>query len=104
MDRFVNDQNLERYRKLACATTTRAEREMLFASLAEEKVQYFEPPKAGQDVSRKIALRVAHPNGQEAVTALILHECGHLLAARSLGFTTGAMHFSLAEAGVLVAV
>jgi hypothetical protein len=27
-----------------------------------------------------------------------------LLAARSLGFTTGAMHFSLAEAGVLVAV
>ena len=27
MDRFVNDWNLECYRKLACATTTTAERE-----------------------------------------------------------------------------
>jgi hypothetical protein len=75
---------------------------MLFASLAEEKVQYFEPPKAGQDVSRKIALRVAHPNGQEAVTALILHECGHLLAARSLGFPTGGIHLSATEAGASI--
>ena len=41
MDRFVKDRNLERYRKLACAATTRAEREMLFALLAEEKVKCF---------------------------------------------------------------
>ena len=27
MDRFVNDRNVERYRKLACVTTTTAERE-----------------------------------------------------------------------------
>jgi hypothetical protein len=49
MDRFVNDRNLGKYRKLARATTTKAEREMLFASLAEENVECFGPRNARQD-------------------------------------------------------
>ena len=77
---------------------------MLFASLSEEKVKCFGPRNGRQDVGRKIQLRVGDLSARGAVSATILHECGHLLAARSLGFTTGAMHFSLAEAGVLVAV
>jgi hypothetical protein len=40
-----NARNLERYRKLACAATTRTEREMLFTLLAEEKVKCFAPAK-----------------------------------------------------------
>ncbi len=46
LDRFLNDRNLERYRKLACATTTRTEREVLLAVLAEEKVRCFAPANA----------------------------------------------------------
>jgi len=57
LDWFVNERNLGRYRRLACAATTRAEREMLFASLAEENVRCF--AKARQDVGRGIALRVS---------------------------------------------
>ena len=41
-----NARNLERYRKLACAATTRTEREMLFTLLAEEKVKCFAPANA----------------------------------------------------------
>ena len=61
MDRFVNDRNLESYRKLACATTTTAEREILFASLAEENVEFFRPRNAPRDDRRGIALRGVGP-------------------------------------------
>jgi hypothetical protein len=44
LDRFLKDRNLERYRKLACPTTTRTERELLFAVLDEEKVRCFALP------------------------------------------------------------
>jgi len=101
MDRFVNDRNLEKYRKLACATTTEAEREMLFASLAEEEVNCF-GPHARQDVHRGFALRVDDLNGRAAVTTTVLHECGHLLAARSLGFGTGGIHLSPTEGGASI--
>ena len=36
MDRFINDQNLERLRKLANVSTTKAERKILFGLLTEE--------------------------------------------------------------------
>jgi len=41
-NRFVNDQNIERYRKLAFASTNEAERKMLLALLAEEQVKFIE--------------------------------------------------------------
>jgi hypothetical protein len=37
MDRLVNDQNIERYRRLASAATTAAERKILLDLLAEER-------------------------------------------------------------------
>ncbi len=43
LDRFINDRNVERYRKLACAATTSAEREALFSLLTEEKTECFGP-------------------------------------------------------------
>jgi hypothetical protein len=89
MDRFVNERNLERYRKLACGATTMAEREILFSSLAEEKVKCFGPRNARQDVRLGIAPRTGDLKSRGAVTTTILHECGHLLAARSLGFPNG---------------
>ena len=46
MDRFVNDQNLERLRKLANVSTTEAERKILFGLLAEEKTEFIELQKA----------------------------------------------------------
>jgi hypothetical protein len=52
LDWFVNDRNVERYRKLACGATTAAQRQMLFALLAEEKVKCFWPASAPQDVDR----------------------------------------------------
>jgi hypothetical protein len=39
MDRFVNAQNTERYRKLAAASTSETERKILFDLLAEETSQ-----------------------------------------------------------------
>jgi hypothetical protein len=102
MDRFVNDRNLECYRKLACATTTTAEREILFASLAEENFEFFRPRNARQDDRRRIALRVADLNARRAVSTTVLHECGHLLAATSLGFATGGIHLSATEAGASI--
>ena len=71
---------------------------MLFASLAKEKAKCFGPRNACQDVRRGIVLRVDDLNGREAVTVTILHECGHLRVARSLGFPTGGIHFSATEA------
>jgi len=46
MNRFVNDQNLERLRKLANVSTTEAERKILFGLLAEEKTEFIELQKA----------------------------------------------------------
>jgi hypothetical protein len=46
MDRFVNDQNIERFKKLASATTTQAERKMLLGLLAEEQVKSVKLEKA----------------------------------------------------------
>jgi hypothetical protein len=46
MDRFINDQNLERLRKLANVSTTKAERKILFGLLAEEKIEFIELQKA----------------------------------------------------------
>src|SRR5271156_3522275 len=41
-------------------------------------------------------------NGRGAVTTTIRHECGHLVVARSLGFPTGGIHLSAAEAGASI--
>jgi hypothetical protein len=41
MDRFFNDQNLERLRSLA-STTSEVERKILLGLLAEEKVKFIE--------------------------------------------------------------
>ena len=40
MERFVNDQNVERYRRLACGTITEAERKILLSLLTEEKDKF----------------------------------------------------------------
>ena len=44
-DQFVNDQNLERFRKLADAVTTESERKTLIALLAEEHARFIELQK-----------------------------------------------------------
>src|SRR6201995_3461370 len=41
-------------------------------------------------------------NGRGAVTSTIRHECGHLVVARSLGFSTGGIHLSPVEAGASI--
>lgn len=46
MDRFVNDQNLERYRKLASASTGEGERKILLGLLADEEAKFIELQKA----------------------------------------------------------
>jgi len=46
MDRFINDQNLERLRKLANVSTTKTERKILFGLLTEEKTKFIELQKA----------------------------------------------------------
>jgi hypothetical protein len=50
MDRFFNDQNLERIRSLASIATTEAERKILFGLLAEERLKFIELPE-GQNGS-----------------------------------------------------
>jgi len=45
MDRFFSDQNLERLRSLASIATTEAERKILFALLAEERVKFIGLPE-----------------------------------------------------------
>ncbi|MGA3303793.1 MAG: hypothetical protein ABSC72_10965 [Methylovirgula sp.] len=45
MERFINSENLKRYRKLASEATTEAERSKLLALLAEEKVKFVELQK-----------------------------------------------------------
>ena len=39
LDRFVNDQNIERYRRLAEAAATEAERKIMLELLAEEEAK-----------------------------------------------------------------
>jgi hypothetical protein len=46
MDRFVNNENLGRLRRLASATTSEAERKILFGLLAEEDAKFLELQKA----------------------------------------------------------
>ena len=46
MDRFVNEQNLERLRRLASATITVAERKILLVLLAEEEAKFIALNKA----------------------------------------------------------
>jgi hypothetical protein len=41
LERFISDRNVQRYRKLACAATTEAEREKLVGLLAEETDRCF---------------------------------------------------------------
>jgi hypothetical protein len=41
LDRFINDRNLDRYRKLARAATSKGERQALLGLLAEENVKCF---------------------------------------------------------------
>jgi hypothetical protein len=45
MDRFFNDQNLERLRSLGSIATTEAERKTLLGLLAEERVKFMELPE-----------------------------------------------------------
>jgi hypothetical protein len=46
MDRFVNEQNLARFRRLVSATITAAERKMLLVLLAEEEAKFVALNKA----------------------------------------------------------
>jgi len=46
MDRFVNDENLDRLRKLTNVSTTEDERKILFGLLADEKTKFIELQKA----------------------------------------------------------
>jgi hypothetical protein len=41
-------------------------------------------------------------NKRAALTATIRHECGHLIIARSLGFSTGGIKLSPTEAGASI--
>ena len=45
MDRFFNNQNLERLRSLASIATTEVERKILLGLLAEERVKFMELPE-----------------------------------------------------------
>jgi hypothetical protein len=45
MDRFVNEQNIERFRRLAFAVNNEAERRMLFELLAAEAIEFKEQQK-----------------------------------------------------------
>ena len=42
IDRFVNDQNIVRFKRLASAATTEAERRTLLSLLAAEQVKFIE--------------------------------------------------------------
>jgi hypothetical protein len=49
MDRFFNDQNLERLRSLASIATTEAERKILLDLLATEKVKFIKLAEGQND-------------------------------------------------------
>jgi hypothetical protein len=42
MDRFINNENIRRYRQLASEATTEAQRSKLLALLAEEQAKLFD--------------------------------------------------------------
>jgi hypothetical protein len=42
MDKFINDQNIKRFRKLASAATTATERKQLLDLLAEEHAKHLD--------------------------------------------------------------
>jgi hypothetical protein len=50
MDRFFNNQNLDRLRSLASIATTEVERKILLGLLAEERLKFIELPE-GQNGS-----------------------------------------------------
>jgi len=43
MERFVSQQNIERYRKLLDASTDETQRRMIFKLLAEEREKFRQP-------------------------------------------------------------
>jgi hypothetical protein len=45
IERFVNDRNIERFKKLASAATTAAERKTLLGLLADEQAKFIELQK-----------------------------------------------------------
>jgi hypothetical protein len=45
IDRFVNDQNTERFKRLASGATTEVERKILLGLLAEEHIKFIELQK-----------------------------------------------------------
>ena len=50
MDRFFNNQNIERYRKLASESTSGAERKLLLTLLAEDKAKFIELQKRPRSI------------------------------------------------------
>jgi len=66
MDRFVNVQNIGRYRKLASASTGEVERKILLGLLAEEKTKFNELQKARITIATNPLPRLnqAPPGGQ----------------------------------------
>jgi hypothetical protein len=60
MDRFFNDQNLERLRSLASIATTEAERKILLGLLTEERLKFIELPEGQNDSAR---LKLSHCPG-----------------------------------------
>jgi len=46
VERFVNELNLEQFRRLADGVTTEAERKILLELLAEEQIKFVELQKA----------------------------------------------------------
>jgi hypothetical protein len=51
MERFVSEQNVNRYRQLASGTLTAAGRKAVFTMLSEEEATYRNLPKPGIPVS-----------------------------------------------------
>lgn len=50
MDRFINRQNIDRYRRLASEATDPTERQQILRLLAEEEAKLRPPDQAGGDV------------------------------------------------------
>jgi hypothetical protein len=71
MNRFFNDQNLERLPSLASIATTEAERKILLGLLAEERVKFIELPEGQNDCSdHGLALSALRFCGVHPLTAV----------------------------------
>jgi hypothetical protein len=72
MDRFFNDQNLERLRSLASIATTEAERKILFGLLAEESLKFVELAEgqngSASDEARFKLAAIVEPSDESAGT------------------------------------